>query len=231
MKYIERLKSNKGVTLTELLIGMGMFALFLTAISLLFTNLTQSRDTIIERSELNSLLDNLSAPIIRDLSNATAPINFNTCSCVTPPCSEPLTCDPTDPDCEIVFGCACDCHIPVTCTCVNLNGINHIIIPQGGSVSADYSVDATQGVLVRNCHSVECPLTGLHFHPVLQKSYYKNKSIFFTLTPQPSASGISYTLTLIIYNDRDGAPSDRFDDEIIRREYAVRPLKLNQFIT
>ena len=57
--------------------------------------------------------------------------------------------------------------------------------------------------------------------PVLAKSYYKNKSVSFSCKPAASAEGTAYILTVIIISDTDG--------EMIRRDYAVRPLVLNQY--
>jgi hypothetical protein len=247
-KYLTKLKSNKGVTLTELLIGMGMFALFLSAISLLFSGLNRSRDTIIELAELNTLLDNVSAPIIRDITNATSPL-FGGCVCV---CSA-SACDPNDPDCGFTLSCSCTCHT-TTCTCVISTGIDEISIPLGGGgVFIVYTIDPVEGILMQRCRSVECnepcdeaacdpadPECGTaalpcacvchdHDHAVLQKAFYKGKSVSFTVAPVPAASGVTYTLTVIVYRDVDGVPSPTFDNEVISREYAIRPLGLNQF--
>jgi hypothetical protein len=240
-KYLAKLKSNKGVTLTELLVGIGMLALFLSAISLLFSGLNRSRDAVIELAELNTLLDNISAPIIRDLTNTATRLNF---------CDEPA-CKPADPNCEAVNSCICVCHSnPLT--------VDEISIPLGG-ISIVYTIcdDAAcacggENILVLDCRSVECNVVlpcneaacqaltvcniancgcdcHNHHHPVLQKAFYKGKSVSFTVAPAPAASGVTYILTVTVYRDVDGAPSISFMNEVISREYAIRPLGLNQF--
>jgi hypothetical protein len=232
MKHFIKLKSKKGVTLTELLVGMGMFALFLSAISLLFSGLNRSRDTIIELAELNTLLDNVSAPIIRDITNATREL-FAGCGCVPEDC-DILFCE-LDPTCDGT-GCACICHDdcghPPPST-----GIDEISIPLGaGGISIVYSIciDAAcacggENILVLDCRSVECTIAGDHHHPVLQKAFYKGKSVSFIVEEAPAASGVTYILTIIIYRDVNGIPSPIFNNEVIRRDYAIRPLSLNQF--
>lgn len=72
-----------------------------------------------------------------------------------------------------------------------------------------YTVDNSNGVLLKN---------GI---PVLSKSYYKNKSVNFSCVSISSSAGTAYMLTVIISSDENG--------EMIRRDYAVKPLALNQY--
>lgn len=72
-----------------------------------------------------------------------------------------------------------------------------------------YTVDS-DGILLRN---------GL---PVYSKSFYKDKSIKF-VCDTASVSGEAYNLTVTIISDSDNT-------EIISREYAVKPLSLNQYL-
>ena len=56
--------------------------------------------------------------------------------------------------------------------------------------------------------------------PVLKKNFYKGKSVSF-ICAREGTTDKSYRLTVIITSDRDG--------EMIRRDYAVRPLVLNPY--
>lgn len=58
--------------------------------------------------------------------------------------------------------------------------------------------------------------------PILPKTFYKNKSVGFVLNLSPSGTGTAYMLTVTIHSDHNGSP-------IISRDYAIRPLALNQY--
>lgn len=74
-----------------------------------------------------------------------------------------------------------------------------------------YTVDALDGVLLKN-DSI-----------VYSKPFYKEKSLSFILNAESGAAGVAYILTVRILSDQDGG------GEMISRDYAVRPLALNQY--
>ncbi|MDR2559710.1 MAG: hypothetical protein LBC86_09260 [Oscillospiraceae bacterium] len=77
-KFIKRIKSNAGVSLTELIIGMALLSIFVLTIGALLTNVTRLQNRVIEMTELNALIDNISNPVVREVSNATHAIAFCT---------------------------------------------------------------------------------------------------------------------------------------------------------
>lgn len=84
---------------------------------------------------------------------------------------------------------------------------NELLITTDPSYDIIYTV-SSDGVLLKNGN------------PVLAKDFYKKKSVHFSCVSAES-SEIAYTLTVIIMSDKDG--------EMIRREYAVKPIALNQY--
>jgi len=74
-----------------------------------------------------------------------------------------------------------------------------------------YTIDGSDGVLLKNGVSV------------LSKPFYKGKSVGIICNKAPVKTGEAYILTVILLSDKDG--------EMLRRDYAVRPLALpsNQY--
>jgi len=86
---------------------------------------------------------------------------------------------------------------------------NEIYITVDNPDDVKYTVDESNGIMLKNGS------------PVFSKSFYKNKSISFFCKETQDDSKKVYELTVIILSDKGG--------EIIRRNYAVRPLALNQY--
>jgi prepilin-type N-terminal cleavage/methylation domain-containing protein len=216
--FIKRLKSNKGVTLSELLVGMFILAILLSAIYALFSQVTRSQKDIIDMSELNSLLDNVSNPIISDLSNAYEVLFCN------PACTCDESCDPDDP--AAVAACTSVCN----CRCVIWGrNIDKLTMRLGGVGNIVYYIGA-DGSLFKNCISPLCPVADCEGHAVLHKDFYKRRSVSFLINPATDPFGTpynpqgSFTLVIIITSDSD-------DSDWIRREYSIRPLTIesNQY--
>ncbi|MCL2696984.1 MAG: hypothetical protein FWE74_02745 [Oscillospiraceae bacterium] len=213
-KFIKRIKSNAGVSLTELVIGMALLSIFVITVGGLLTNVTRLQNRVIDLTELNSLVDNISNKIIRDLTNAVIPLelcNFAVCKCDE-------NCDPNNPnpdercsdgDCD--FNCA--------------GGKNRFALVLSSEGSVVYSVDNSvenRGALFRSCNTDSCPIAGCLGHPVLHKDFYKFKSVNFVLEPAATGTGTAYVLTISITEDSDGRI-------LTSREYAIRPIALNQY--
>lgn len=247
IKSFKNIKSKSGISLTELLVGMVLLSIFILTVGALLTNVTRLQRRVIEMTELNALVDNVSNPIIRELTNTSALLVF------------------CDDDCECNAGCvpaspgvARDCAVtPVSdcpCACRRWGDGNDrftmFVHGQHGSVTYSISDD---GVLVRSCNSPQCaevcdPLTCdppcdcavfdpactlvhdcpghncvIGEHPVLSKAFYKGRSASFELVRlPPPVTGVAYILTVTIILDENGA-------ELTMRDYAVRPLSLNQY--
>lgn len=163
------LESKNGMTLIELIVGMVLFVIVVTAVSTILVPMLKVYARANELAEYNTLLDNAANKIIGDLTNATALLK----------------------------------HLDVE---------NEISITIDNPDDVQYSIDSNSGVLLKNGT------------PVLSKDYYKNKSVSFSCRPVESDSETAYMLTVNILSDRDGG-----NNVMISREYAVRPLALNQY--
>jgi prepilin-type N-terminal cleavage/methylation domain-containing protein len=217
MKYIKRLKSNAGMTLTEVLIGMFLLSLLALAVGALLIQVTRLQHGAIELAELNSLIDNVSTPVIRELANVSVEINFCDDDC---DCDE--TCDPAVPDPAHTALCDCECEFWG-------NGENRFTMFIRGLGSVVYSIVDIGGVndeahvLFRNCgESSLCPIIDCDGHPVLQRDFYKNRTPSFELREVATGGGgVGYILSVEIRSEITGST--------IIREYAVSPLALNQY--
>jgi prepilin-type N-terminal cleavage/methylation domain-containing protein len=169
---IKILKSKKGMTLTELIAGMMLFAIITAAVSAVLAPMLRTYARANDLAELNTLLDNLANHIISDLSKATAIGNVGTQNIIS------ITIDT-----DIV------------------------------EYTVEHAGDDAGALLKR--------VNGSAPTPVFVKDFYKNKSVSFLVTPE--SSGSAYTLTVRIL-DRDNSPIP-----MISRDYAVRPLALNQY--
>jgi hypothetical protein len=212
--FLKRLKSNKGITLSELMVGLVVLSILILMVGALMTNVTGMQRRAIELTELNTLVDNVSNPIVKDLTNiaAGAPVVF--CNFAICQCTDDCTAD------------VCDSAIICPFNCVGV-GINRVTINISGLGSVTYSID-DEGVLFKSCISPECPdfdpnpALNCNGHAVYQKDYYKNRSILFTVEDAPG-TGVAYILTVILTDDRRGGI------ELLSRQYATRPMSLNQY--
>jgi hypothetical protein len=188
------------------MVGLVVLSLLIVAVGALMTNVTSMQRKAIELTELNTLVDNVSNPIIKDLSNIASgsPVLF---------CDAACTCN---------GACPVGCASPCPCNCAFWgNGVNRVTIRVSGVGAITYSVDA-DGVLFKSCNSTECPIVNCAGHAVYQKDYYKSRSINFALEDAPG-TGTAYVLTVTLTDDRRGG------DELLSRSFASRPLSLNQY--
>ncbi|MCL2638301.1 MAG: hypothetical protein FWD48_08000 [Oscillospiraceae bacterium] len=221
-KFMKNIKSNAGVSLTELIIGMALLSIFVVTVGGLLTNVTRLQTRIIDLTELSTLSDTLSNSIVKELNNAFAPIGFcnydsataNFCGCTT-------GCDPSD----ITVGCLSAMPCPVSCAG---DGADRFTVLISGIGNVEYSVDA-DGALFKSCDSPQCIALGIldcPGHPVLAIEYYKSRRMTFTLEPATVGTGVAYLLTVTLTTNEDD-PAER--RELTTRQYAVRPFTLNQF--
>ncbi|MCL2108553.1 MAG: prepilin-type N-terminal cleavage/methylation domain-containing protein [Oscillospiraceae bacterium] len=234
MKFLHRLKSNKGVTLIELLVGIALLALLMSSVGFIIVPLFRVSHDVSDLAELNTLLDNISRVVVRDLSAATssptgaapAPLICNNCS--NP---DPCGCGTPDPVCSACVSSPCTCPggaainiglvtyttAPCACTtcgggdptCLDCLGIINCSICSGGA--------GTCSVLYRQSGGPASPRV-----PVLAKSFLKAKSVLFTWNPEPTPDGSeAYRLTFTITDDT------RNSNVMTLRSYVVRPLILN----
>ena len=167
------LKSKKGFTLVELLVGLVIFGIISVAVAASLAPTLFAFMRANDFAEYNILLDNIANQIINDLSQST---------------EEPEFAEAGD------WGSA---------------GWNDLSITKH-AVRVRYTVGGA-GILLRD-------LGGDPF-PVFSEEFYKRKTVAFKLNTF-STDPLAYTLTVRLENiNRD------FD---IEREYAVRPLILNQ---
>ncbi|MCL2086044.1 MAG: hypothetical protein FWH05_00420 [Oscillospiraceae bacterium] len=190
-EHLSKITNNKGATLAELIVGTALLTIVMLMISMIFTHASRSQQMIVEMAELGAMIDDVSNPLIRDLTSASVPLRFDASDCIHIP-----VCNPDN---------------PTTCWA---NGVSKVAIPQPASV---YAIE--DGLLVRTCTSLACPLTGDHTHTVFPSEFYKNKNVNFTCEPTGTI-GNAYLLTVVI------AQNDT-DTELLRREYVVRPLRVN----
>ncbi len=95
-------------------------------------------------------------------------------------------------------------------TAVNIDDITHTLEITTSDNLLKYSVDVTDGILMKGNNIINPA-------PVLAKDFYKGRTVSFTVTePQPKAFVVSLAIT-----DKSGNK--------IGRDYAVRPVALNQF--
>ncbi|MCL1822787.1 MAG: hypothetical protein FWG44_01160 [Oscillospiraceae bacterium] len=72
MRKLSNLKSKKGMTLVELLTGIAMLSFLMIMITSILMPTSRVQSRVIDLAEMNTLLDNVSNPIIKDLSSATS---------------------------------------------------------------------------------------------------------------------------------------------------------------
>jgi hypothetical protein len=191
--------------MTELLIGMILLSMLVVMVGTLLTNVTRMQHRVIDLTELNSLIDNVTNPLIRELSNAAAELRFCDPGC---PC-DGSTCPP-------------DCPTTCPCNCAAWGGVNRVTFIIRGLGPVTYSVN-NEGVMFRTCDSPDCPIVDCIGHPVLSKEYYKFRSVNFVVEEATVGTGTSYVLTVTITADEEGGR------ELIVRDYAVKPFVLNQY--
>jgi prepilin-type N-terminal cleavage/methylation domain-containing protein len=173
---IKRLKSNKGLTLVELLIGMAMLGILITIVGAIFSSIFRVQNTVIELAELNNMLDNAANPIMADLQNAAAPlINLHIDNRV----AISLRNAHVSNDCSILPPDPCPLDTEYSFICFNSCDADRDTI---------YTVNA-DGVLLKNGNSI------------LPGDFYKGKRISFTVEEE-SPGAKAYILTLTI-SDRD----------------------------
>jgi len=75
MKVLKLLKSNKGMTLTELMVGIAILSILMMTVSTVFMQMSRLQQRTLDMSEINSLVDNVANPMVSDLlSTNTVPM-------------------------------------------------------------------------------------------------------------------------------------------------------------
>lgn len=224
MKLIKRLKSNKGMTLTELLVSIAMLSLLMLGISNAFLPMTRLQRNVLDFAEVNTLLDNIANPIIRDLSASAkppVPICGVCVNCLNIDCEDPGPCGEPIPECNICDGipniacfkkpCA-DCPVCEASVCSLVTGIpNYLVLTINSRRDIIYRVDGN-GMLQRSFRGNE--------NPVYPANFYGEKRISFEWRAVPNPNLNAYILTITVFDRNDRVLGDRI--------YAINPLVLNQ---
>ena len=87
--------------------------------------------------------------------------------------------------------------------------VDDILLIDIDNVKVDYSIDS-DGIVLKNGAAV------------LSKNFYKDKSIKFSCSAADELDGKAYILTVAIFSDEN-------NEQIASRDYAVKPLFLNQY--
>jgi prepilin-type N-terminal cleavage/methylation domain-containing protein len=234
-KLFKKLKNRKGMTLTELLVGIAVFSILMLTVTTVFMQMVRLQQRAVAMSELNTLVDNVANPIISDLLGSTHVCNV-ACPVAIPPCNN------FDPDIihmtvsrmsvryRISTGCATTCiccngscgFVPCDSSCgVNPCDFSCGAVPCNGACGAT-GFHPPAGILLRNGRAV------------LADDFYKGRNVALAFGIICEAEGascvcidsnrheVAYSLTVTITDAQTGA-------DITSRTYSVRPLMLNPY--
>lgn len=205
----KKLKSTKGLTLIELIVGMLMFAIIVTTVTMMMAPTMNLFSRTTDLAERNALLDNIANMIINDMETATRELQTESINNYTEFAA-------IDADTYMTIW-AMGNAAPVglrTAQPVISSDDNEIIIIHNLNNRVVYSINNNENVLLRDGRQV------------LSQDYHRNMSVSYTLERRPG-EGAAYNLTLTLSSMVEGRENDT-----VQRVYAVKPLAIaaNQFL-
>jgi len=197
---IKALKCKKGMTLTEIIVGGIMFAIFTIAISLILSPMVITFMRANDFAEYNKIMDSVGNQIINDMSKATGQLTSMTINAegnhvVIPPGT----------------------HVEIP---PNINNTaNQLRIPILGSDDVEYTIvnetpgaSGSGGTLMRNDI------------PVFPEGFYKGKQVNFDVVEVGAGSGV-YSIRIFVM-PREGGNTFGISGSDLWRDYVARPLVL-----
>ena len=181
------LKSKKGMTLMELIVGLVIFSVISVSLSILLAPMLFSYMRANDFAEYNALLDNIANQLISDLSNSIEEPDF----------------------------------VPNAWVVDHSGGLTITMLTRTVKYTVRNTVPGTGGVLQREGVNAAGAVVRVD---VFSEDFYKRKIVSFRLRQDTAIDPLTgYILTVRLRENSN--LGNLFE---IEREYAVRPLMLNQ---